>query len=90
LIAEDVPDFVGIPAKLPMLFLMALVYIVVMRYRLNRYVAVLLILSIFVNFNSVLFRQYMTWVVPFIPLAVYSLTRHRQAIGVEGAGAHAV
>jgi hypothetical protein len=70
LLAEDVPNFVGIPAKLPMLFLMALVYIVALRHRMGRYAAALLILSIFVEFNSVLFRQYMTWIVPFVPLAV--------------------
>jgi uncharacterized membrane protein len=70
LIAEDMPGFVGIPAKLPMLFLMGLVYIVALRHKMGRYAAALLIMSIFVEFNSVLFRQYMTWIVPFVPLAV--------------------
>jgi uncharacterized membrane protein len=76
LVAEGMPSFVGLPAKLPMLFLMGLVYIVAMRHMLGKYGAVLLILSVFVEFNSVLFRQYMTWIVPFIPLAVSEFSRN--------------
>jgi uncharacterized membrane protein len=88
LIAEAMPNFVGIPAKLPMLFLMALVYLVAMRHNLSMYAAILLILSIFVEFNSVLFRQYMTWVVPFIPLAVCNPAHRRPPAVAADTGTH--
>ncbi len=60
----------GIPAKFPMLALMALTYLLAWKRRVNHFIAALMIMIIFVNFNSVLFRQYMTWVVPLVPLAL--------------------
>jgi uncharacterized membrane protein len=62
--------FIGIPAKLPMLFLMILVYIAAFQRRIGLYTSTLLTMFIFVFFNSVLFRQYMCWVVPLIPLSI--------------------
>jgi hypothetical protein len=60
--------FTGIAAKLPMLGLMLVVYWLVWERKINEFVAALFIMAVFVDFNSVLFRQYMTWVVPLIPL----------------------
>ena len=60
----------GIPAKIPMLALMAFTYALSLTRKINHYIAAFLVILIFVNFNSVLFRQYMTWVVPLIPLAL--------------------
>jgi len=33
------------------------------------------VMAAFVDFSSVLFRQYFTWLVPFIPLAALDLLR---------------
>ncbi len=60
----------GIPAKLPMLVLMALIFLAAWMKKLKIYSAAFFILLIFVDFNSVLFRQYMTWVFPLIPLVI--------------------
>ncbi|MBT4002004.1 MAG: hypothetical protein HOF10_01690 [Chloroflexi bacterium] len=60
----------GLPAKLPMLGLMALVYYATWLKKIGPFVTGLLIMVVFVDFNSVLFRQYMAWVVPLVPLAV--------------------
>ena len=59
----------GIPAKLPMLIMMLVIYLLVWKRKINEFAAALFVMAVFVDFNSVLFRQYMTWVVPFIPLA---------------------
>jgi hypothetical protein len=88
LLVESMPSFVGITAKLPMFFLMALIYLAALRYRLSRYAAALLILSIFVDYNSVLFRQYMAWLVPFVPLAAASVLHHRHQEAASTDAAH--
>jgi uncharacterized membrane protein len=61
---------VGLPAKVPMLALMALVYALAFFRRATRYQTVLLVLATFVGFNSVLYFHYPAWVVPFLPLAM--------------------
>jgi hypothetical protein len=40
---------------------------------------VLLVFVVFVGFNSVLFPQYLIWVVPFLPLAVGEWLEERPA-----------
>ncbi|MDF5723988.1 MAG: hypothetical protein PUP91_26695, partial [Rhizonema sp. PD37] len=69
-IDQVIPSFIGIKAKIPMLFLMGLIYISTWRRQIGMYTSSLLTLSVFIDFNSVLFLQYMSWVVPFIPLCV--------------------
>lgn len=64
------PQFVGIKAKLPMLLLMALVYFISGQRQIGMQMASLLVMVVFIDFNSVLFNQYMCWVVPLIPLAI--------------------
>jgi len=67
----------GMLAKIPMLGLMTLTYILVWKQKINQFVAALFIMVVFVDFNSVLFRQYMTWVVPLIPLAIgHTIANH--------------
>jgi uncharacterized membrane protein len=60
----------GIPAKIPMLFLLVLSYSLVFLQGIPLYVSHLLVMIIFFNFNSVVFRQYAIWFLPFIPLAL--------------------
>ncbi len=70
LIGLKIPEFVGIKAKLPMLFMMSLVFLSAIKRQIGIYTSVLLIMSVFVDFNSVLFNQYLCWIVPFIPLVI--------------------
>jgi hypothetical protein len=65
----------GLPARLPMLGLMMLVYWVVWRRKVGMYTSVLLVMATFIDFSTVLFRQYLVWVVPFIPLVVCDSAR---------------
>jgi uncharacterized membrane protein len=68
LIQVNYPTFVGIKAKLPMLFLMGLIFLSSIKRQIGIYTSVLLMMAIFINFNSVLFLQYFSWIVAFIPL----------------------
>jgi hypothetical protein len=63
----------GAVGKLPMLVLMLLVTILAWRGRIGPYTGALLVMATFVNFNAVLFTQYLVWVVPFIPLVICDL-----------------
>ncbi len=59
----------GLPAKLPMLGLLFIIYLLNWRGKISPFVSGLFVMAVFVDYNSVLFRQYMTWIVPLIPLA---------------------
>jgi hypothetical protein len=73
--------WVGLPAKIPMLALMILAFVLTWQRRVGKWTAVLLVMAAFVDFSSVLFRQYFTWLVPFIPLAVLDLLRNAPSEG---------
>lgn len=60
----------GIPAKIPMLALMCITFLAAWKRKIKYFTAAFLIILIFVDFNSVLFRQYMTWVSPLLLLAL--------------------
>lgn len=66
---DEVAGLVGLPAKLPMLALMAVVYAYALRGRIGMSMASLLVMSVFVDFNSVLYTHYPCWVVPLLVLA---------------------
>ncbi|RME06655.1 MAG: hypothetical protein D6803_05925 [Anaerolineae bacterium] len=79
-----VPDFAtvfslqGVSAKLPMFGLFALVYILAWRGKLRPFAAGLLIMAAFLDFNAVLFRHYMLWTVPLIPLAACEILQRNE------------
>jgi uncharacterized membrane protein len=60
---------IGLPGRLPMFLLMGLVLWAAARGEVGRYLAVLLLLVTFVDFNAVFYLQYMAWLVPFLALA---------------------
>lgn len=60
----------GVPARAPMILLLALVYLLAWRQTVGRYIASLLTMAVFIDFNAVLFLQYFGWLVPFVPLSV--------------------
>jgi hypothetical protein len=61
----------GIPAKIPMLLLLAAVYWLTWKQKIHLYTPALLAMAVFVFFNSVLFTSYMIWMVVLLPLAAY-------------------
>ena len=68
--ASDLLGLAGAPARIFMVAVLFLTYALAFKGRIGRYAAVLLVWVSFVAFNHVLFPQYLTWVVPFVPLAV--------------------
>lgn len=63
----------GAAAKIPISFMLLLVSLLSWRYRLLKFTTALLVMSLFVDFNSVFFYQYLAWVMPFIPLTAYEV-----------------
>jgi len=61
----------GIPARLPMHVMLALVYWLTWKLSINHYIPAFLTMAVFVFFNSVFFTSYMIWVAALIPLAAY-------------------
>jgi hypothetical protein len=55
---------------LPTLVLTVLIYISAFKRQIGLYTSALLTLSVFINFNAILFTQYLCWVVPFVPLSI--------------------
>jgi hypothetical protein len=77
-ITNSVPAFVGIKAKIPMLFLMSLIYISAVQWKIGMYTSTLITMFIFIDFNSVLFLQYMCWIVPLLPLVICDFLQNNQ------------
>jgi uncharacterized membrane protein len=64
---------VGLPARLPMIFFLGLTYTLAILRRLPKYASNLLVMAIIFGFSSVLYRQYLAWLVPFLPLTILEL-----------------
>jgi hypothetical protein len=62
--------YVGLVGKIPMIFMVACVYILVLQHRIGRFMASLGLFLTFLSFNSVLFWQYMSWFCAFVGLAM--------------------
>jgi hypothetical protein len=74
----------GSAARIPLLLLAALIPLVAAhRQVIGRYTTVLLMFTVFTDFNTVLFPQYFAWVIPFVVLAAgeRAATRPREATG---------
>jgi hypothetical protein len=75
----------GSVARLPLVLLASLILLVAAyRQVIGRYITVLLMFTVFTNFNTVFFPQYFAWVIPFIVLAAEerAAPRPREAPGV--------
>jgi uncharacterized membrane protein len=65
---DEIMGWQGISARLVMLILMLVIYFAVFRGYGKKYFAALLVMSIFLDYNAVLYSQYPSWVVPLLPL----------------------
>jgi uncharacterized membrane protein len=65
--------WIGLPAKIPMLIMIALTYLLAWQRKTRYYTATLLVMSSYLFFNSNLFKENFVWLVPFIPLAAYEV-----------------
>jgi len=65
--------------------LLLLTYLLAWQGKIGRHAAVLLVMVTFIDFNSVLFSQYLIWLVPFIPLAVGEWMEGRETAATAAA-----
>ena len=59
----------GVAARIPFLVMLLGAYFVSWQKSVGRYGAAMLVMGIFIAFNSVLFTHYPTWLMPLLPLA---------------------
>ena len=83
LIGMKMPGFVGIPAKLPMLCLMAAVWWATWRRDIGVLTGSLFAFLVFVSFNSVLYMQYLCWPLALLPLALGECMERRSSTAEE-------
>jgi hypothetical protein len=83
---DGLMGWLGIPAKVPMLLLMVLALWLAWRAKIGPFTAALLVMASFVDFNSVLFRQYLAWIVPLLPLAVLEAVTGADRLRASHAG----
>ena len=60
----------GLPARIPFLFVLLLAYLASLQRSVGRYGGAMLVMSVFIAFNSILFTHYPVWLMSLIPLAV--------------------
>ncbi len=70
---DVIANLEGLTARLGMLALVAMLYYFVFQGKGRIFFASFLILSVFLDFNSVLYSQYPSWVVPLIPLILLEI-----------------
>lgn len=63
----------GIWTRLPMLLFFGTFYYLASRYDLGKFTAGLIIFTIFIGYNPVLFQQYLSWMTVFVPFIIYDL-----------------
>lgn len=67
---DELLGFVGLTAKVPMILMMALIYLSFMQKKIGVFLSCLALYLSFISFNSVLFKQYMPWFCAFLGLAM--------------------
>ena len=66
---DSILNLKGLLARLPFLCMLGAAYFVAWQKAVGRYGAAILVMGIFIAFNSVLFTHYPAWLMPLLPLA---------------------
>jgi hypothetical protein len=67
---DDILNLEGWIARLPLLIMLCAAYLAAWHKTTGRYGSAMMVMAIFIAFNSVLFEHYPVWLMPLIPLAV--------------------
>ena len=70
---DDLLGWIGLPAKIPLFIMIALVYLLAWQRKTRFFTATLLVMTSYLFFNSNFFKENFVWIIPFIPLAAYEL-----------------
>lgn len=76
--SPDLAALLSVNGNFPKFFMYGLILFVILAFRkkeIELFGACLIILTIFIGFNQVLFFQYLAWIIPFIPLALLEKKR---------------
>lgn len=76
---DQIMGWQGISARLVMLALMCAIYFAVWRGYGKKYFAALLVMTVFLDYNAVLYSQYPAWVAPLVPLVLLDFERPADA-----------
>jgi hypothetical protein len=66
---DTILNLSGFIARLPFLLMLLGAYFAAWQKSLGRYGAAMIVMGIFVGFNSILFQHYPIWLMPLLPLA---------------------
>ena len=67
---DDILNLEGLIARLPLLIMLCAAYLAAWHKTTGRYGSAMMVMAIFIAFNSVLFEHYPVWLMPLLPLAV--------------------
>jgi uncharacterized membrane protein len=67
---DTILNLTSLPARIPFLMMLAATYFIAWQKSIGRYAAAMLVMGVFIAFNSVLFQHYPAWLMPLLPLAV--------------------
>jgi uncharacterized membrane protein YidH (DUF202 family) len=67
---DDILNLEGLIARLPLLIMLCAAYLAAWHKATGRYGSAMMVMAIFIAFNSVLFEHYPVWLMPLLPLAV--------------------
>ncbi|MHA1723463.1 MAG: hypothetical protein ACTSXH_01285 [Promethearchaeota archaeon] len=70
---------VGIIAKTPLILLLIIVYYCFYKEKIQIFTSCLFTMITFINYNSVLFQQYMVWDLPFFFLLILDFVIHQES-----------
>ena len=66
---DSILNLTGLTARVPMLLILFGAYFVCWQKSVGRYGAAMLVMAVFIAFNSILFTHYPVWLMPLLPLA---------------------
>lgn len=72
---DQIMGWQGVSARLVMLALMGAVYVAAWRGYGKKYFAAFLVMTVFLDYNAVLYSQYPAWVAPLVPLVLLDFER---------------
>ena len=66
-------NLTGLYARIPMLIILVLVYLVSWQRTLGIYSDAMFAMLVFITFNSIFFAHYPVWLMPLLPLSAFEL-----------------
>jgi hypothetical protein len=76
---DSILNLTGLIARIPFLLMLLAAYLAAWQKSLVRYGAAMIVMGIFIGFNSILFQHYPVWLMPLLPLAAGEWAFHRQS-----------